>query len=61
MRPGEIFDAMAVNNLYRKLPAEPQLAAYGFTFSPMKDKAASQVDLTLDFYKVSDKSSVRIQ
>lgn len=61
MKPGDVYDGMAITNLYRKLPADPQLAVYGFTFSPMKDKAASQVDLTLDFYKVSDKSSVRIE
>ncbi len=60
MKPGDVFDQTAVNGLYRKLPADPSLAAYGFTFSPTKDKGAALVDLTLDFYKLSDKSSVTV-
>jgi outer membrane translocation and assembly module TamA len=58
IKPGDVFDQMAVNGLYHKLSAEPALTAYGFTFGPMKDKTTANVDLTLDFYKTSDKSSV---
>lgn len=61
MKVGDVFDGMAINNLYHKLPSDALLTAHGFTFSPAKDKAAAQVDLTLDFYKVSDKSSVTVQ
>lgn len=61
IKPGDVFDQMAVNGLYHKLSADPALTAYGFTFGPMKDKAEAKVDLTLDFYKVSDKSSVTIK
>lgn len=61
MGSGDVFDAMAINNLYHKLPSDTLLTAHGFTFSPAKDKAAAQVDLTLDFYKNSDKSSVTVR
>ncbi len=61
MGTGDVFDAMAINNLYHKLPSDPLLRAHGFTFSPAKDKLAAQVDLTLDFYKDSDKSSVTVR
>ena len=58
MKPGEVFDEMAINGLSQKVAADPTLRAYGFTFGPAKDKATAKVDLTLDFYKVSEKSSV---
>lgn len=61
MKAGDVFDEMAINNLSHKLPSDAGLAARGFTFSTAKDKAAAQVDLTLDFYKLSDKSSVTVQ
>ena len=61
MGTGDVFDAMAINNLYHKLPSDALLTAHGFTFSPAKDKVAAQVDLTLDFYKDSDKSSVTVR
>jgi hypothetical protein len=59
--PGDVFDEMAVNALYHKLSADPMMAAYGFSFSPAKDKVSAKVDLTLDFYKMSDKSSVTVK
>jgi outer membrane protein insertion porin family len=61
MKPGDVFDETAINALYHKLPAEPSLASLGFTFGPAKEKTAAAVDLSLDFYKVSDKSSVTIK
>jgi hypothetical protein len=61
MKARGVFDGMAINNLYHKVTSDALLKADGFTFSPAKDKAAGQVDLTLDFYKVSDKSSVTVQ
>jgi outer membrane protein assembly factor BamA len=61
MEAGDVFDGMAINNLYYKLPSDTLLTALGFTFSPVKDIAAAQVDLTLDFYQLSDKSSVTVQ
>ncbi len=61
MKPGDVFDQIAINGLNRKLSADPLMAAYGFTFGPTKNKSAATVDLTLDFYKVSDKSSVTIK
>jgi hypothetical protein len=58
MKAGDIYDGMAVNGLYQKLSSDPLLKSEGFSFSPATDKAAAQVDLKLDFYKQSDKSSV---
>jgi len=57
-KPGDVFDQTAINGLYRKIPADPLLAGYGFTFSPKKDKAAALVDLSLDFHKVGRAGSV---
>jgi outer membrane protein assembly factor BamA len=61
MKPGDIYLDEAVTGLYHKLAAEPLLASSGFTFSPTKDKVAAAVDLSLDFYTPSDKSSVTIK
>jgi outer membrane protein assembly factor BamA len=61
MKPGDVFDEMAINGLYHKLSSDTLLKDHGFTFSPTKDKATAEVDLTLEFYKNSDKSSVTVQ
>jgi hypothetical protein len=61
MKPGDVFDELAINGLYQRIRTEPTLAAYSFTFNPAKDPAAAKVDLTLDFYKTSDASSVTIK
>ncbi len=61
MKSGDIFDQMAINSLNHKISVDPALKAYGFTFAPAKDKATAKVDLTLDFYKVSDKSNVSVK
>jgi hypothetical protein len=39
MKPGDVFDEMAINALSQKAAADPTLRAYGFTFGPAKDKA----------------------
>ncbi len=61
LKPGDVFDQTAINSLYRKIPADPLLAGYGFSFSPKKDKAAALVDLSLDFHKVGGAGSVTIR
>lgn len=61
MKPGDIYDGSAVDRIYHKLPSEPSLSAYSFTFSPSKDARAGQVDLSLDFFKKSDESSVTVK
>lgn len=61
MKPGDVFDEMAINALYHKLSLDALLKDQGFTFNPTKDKSTAEVDLTLDFYKNSDKSSVTVQ
>ena len=58
LKPGDVFDQLAITNLYHKIPTDPLLAGYGFTFSPKEDKAAAVVDLTLDFYKKGRDSSI---
>jgi outer membrane protein insertion porin family len=60
MNKGDVFDGMAINNLYHKLPSDTLLKGYGLTFKPAKDTAAAQVDLTLDFYQDGNKSSVTV-
>jgi outer membrane protein assembly factor BamA len=61
LKVGDVYDGMAVDLLYRKISADSALAGYGLSFSPTKDKAAEAVDLTLDFYEKSDKSSVTVK
>ncbi len=61
LKPGDVFDQMAITGLYRKIPADPLLSGYGFTFSPKEDKAAALVDLTLDFHKAGQNGSVTIR
>jgi hypothetical protein len=61
MKPGDVFDEMAINGLGHKLTSDPLMNLYGFTFGPAKDRSAAAVDLTLDFYKLSDKGSVTVR
>lgn len=61
MKSGDVFDQTAITGLYQKLPSEASLAGLSFGFSPARDKEAAVVDLTLNFYKQSDKSSVTIK
>lgn len=61
MKPGDVFDQMAVDGLYRKIPADPLLTGYGFAFSPKEDKAAALVDLSLDFHKVGGGGRITIR
>jgi outer membrane protein assembly factor BamA len=56
MKPGDIYDEMAVAGLYPKLSADPTTATHSFTYTPAKDSATVQVDLTLDFYDKNEKS-----
>jgi hypothetical protein len=53
LKPGDVFDQVAITNLHHKLATDPLLAGYGFTFTPKKDKSTALVDLNLDFYKSS--------
>jgi outer membrane protein assembly factor BamA len=61
MKPGDIFDEMAINALSHKIPLDPLLAGYTFSFSPKKNKLSAMVDLTLDFSKAGGNSSVTIK
>lgn len=61
MKPGDVYLDEAITNLYHRIPAEPLLEGYGFSFGPKKDKTANAIDLSLIFYKESDKSSVTIK
>jgi len=51
MKPGDIYLDEAISDLYHKIADEPMLKGYHFSYGPKKDKAASQVDLTLQFFK----------
>jgi len=61
MKPIDIYLDEAINGLYRKIADEPMLKGYHFSYGPKKDEAASQIDLTLDFYKEGNESSVTIK
>jgi hypothetical protein len=61
MKAGDVFDETAISALYSKVRSEPSLTSLGFTFRPSKDKTAAAVDLSLDFFTASDKSSVTVR
>jgi outer membrane protein assembly factor BamA len=61
MKPGDIFDETAINALVHKIPLDPLLAGYEFSFNPKKNSLAATVDLTLDFSKAGGNSSVTIK
>ena len=52
LKPGDVYDLMAVTGLNRKLsdPSSP-LRAYGFSYTPKEDRPNQLVDLVLKFYK----------
>jgi hypothetical protein len=52
MKPGDIYDGMAMSQLSQSLRTMPSpLPGYDFGYNAKEDKAAHAVDLTLDFYK----------
>jgi hypothetical protein len=52
LRTGEVYDAMAVSDLSRKISdLRSPLFGYGFSYSPKEDKTSRVIDLTLTFYK----------
>ena len=61
MKAGDVYDGTAVNDLYHKLSTESSLAALSFSFNPAQDKPAAAMDLTLNFFKVSDESHVTVK
>lgn len=58
MKPGDIFQDDAINDLYRKIADEPLLRGLSFSFAPKRDKAASAIDLNLSFFVNSDEGYV---
>ena len=61
MKPGDIYLDEAISDLYHKIADEPMLKGYHFSYGPKKDKAASQVDLTLQFFKEGGESNVTVK
>jgi len=61
MSIGDLYVDEAITNLYHKIPDEPLLKGYSFSFGPKKDKTANVIDLSLIFYKEGDQSSVTIK
>jgi outer membrane translocation and assembly module TamA len=61
MKPGDIYLDEAVNGLYHKIAYEPLLKGLTFSFGPRRDKTAEVIDLTLDFSKNGNESSVTIK
>lgn len=61
MKTGGVYDGTAVNDLYHKLSAEASLVGFSFSFNPARDKPAAAMDLTLNFFKVSDESHVTVK
>ncbi len=52
LKPGDIYDELAVTNLNIRLAKTvPILADYNFSWHPAKDTRDHAVDLTLDFFK----------
>jgi outer membrane protein insertion porin family len=58
--PGDLFDELVVSSLYNKVRADSSLNAYTFSFSPVKDKSAEMVDLTLDFSRNANQPTVTV-
>ncbi len=61
MKSGDIYDEMAINALFHKIPLDPLLAGYEFSFSRKKNQLTATVNLTLDFSKAGGNSSVTIK
>lgn len=61
MRQGDVYLNEAMGNLYNRIANEPLLKGYHFSYSPKKDTAASQIDLTLDFSKEGNEGRVTIK
>ncbi|MGA8108215.1 MAG: hypothetical protein WBD46_20605 [Acidobacteriaceae bacterium] len=61
MKSGDIYDGLATDRLYHAIGSESLLSGCAFGFSPKEDPATATVDLTLNFYRLSDQSAVRIK
>jgi hypothetical protein len=60
-RTGDLYDDQAINRLYHKVADEPLLRGLGFGFSPKRDKAAGNINLTLDFFKDGGEATVTVK
>jgi hypothetical protein len=61
MKTGDIYLEEKIADLYRKIADEPLLQGYRFGYGVKKDKAVSEIDLTLNFFKEGNESSVTIK
>jgi hypothetical protein len=61
MKPGDVYSDAPITGLYHKIADDPVANSLHFSYLFKKDKAASAVDLTLDFYRESNQNSVTIK
>ena len=60
MKPGDVFNEMAINTLSRRLQTEPLTEGLGSTFSPKNNSLDATTDLTLDFFKSGKNATVSV-
>jgi len=61
MQAGDVYNDNLISSLYRKLASDPQFAGLSFSFIPLKNPESGTVDLTLNFFKQTDKSTVTVK
>jgi outer membrane protein insertion porin family len=60
-KAGDVYDGSATTRVYHALPNEPLLHGLGFGFSPMPDRNAAAIDMTLSFYREGGEDTVTIK
>lgn len=58
LAPGDVYDQIAIDELHEKVQESANLKGLDYSFAPQTDRELNVIDLTLDFFKDSAKSSL---
>lgn len=58
LAPGDVYDQIAIDELHEKVQGSSSLKGLDYSFVPRTDRDLNVIDLTLDFFKDTAKSSL---
>jgi outer membrane protein assembly factor BamA len=58
LAPGDVYDQIAIDELHAKVAESVNLKGLDYSFAPSTDRSLNVIDLTLDFFKDAEKSSL---
>lgn len=58
LEPGDVYDQVAIDELHQKVEENANLHGLNYSFVPQTDRQHNVIDLTLDFFKEAEQSSL---